>query len=364
MVWSRTKTDNGIPTGLDGVTEDMRAAYLKLFTDSSDETGIEDDDEFDRVAASCLPPRRFRQPAGPRRNLGISDWANVTVDTDPSWFDNVRYTPQVCADTAIVAGICCDVQLSTGVGKNCSSLPCEEQVKPFAITHCVEESTLRNVTVDQIESHGYTVLSQYLLRDIAEVLYTGSRKGVMVGNPFVTQAAATTTTDLDLTPSTGPVSVNAGLGAIAERLAGCLGVNTGTILMPYRVFSAESNHFIVTDDLKKYRTRDGHGVMVDPTFDGRAPGTTGRAPGDPYYIYGIGRVDVLISKAFSPQALLAQSQAQPPLRRWRNGASDLPAAYFGHKQNMICASFIQQAAVAFSGCCRFAIAVDPCKKDC
>jgi hypothetical protein len=324
----------------------------------------------EKIAAALggyLPAKQLTLARANPRALGLADWATVTVTRNTDWFDHVFYQPRPCYKTSVVAGQCGNVQESP---KEPLRIPRIASVVPFASYAVVETDPFQGDALEMMDIVGFGALADQIMSDVAEVLYTGKKDGVTIGfsglpNDHVTQnpsLPAGTTINVDLSAGT-PVSVITGITELSKALADVQST-AGVILTPMGVlpYLEGGEQISLVPGTQRWRTIAGDGIIADSRFTGAGPGGVAAAPGTAY-LWATSQIDVLLSRPFCLQALEADMTV-PGERTFliaKNG-STIPSAYRvtgsnGVFENKFRADYVQQAAVAMSGCARFCIQV-------
>jgi len=320
-----------------------------------------------QAAALTLPPsRRNARLAQP------TDWATLTVVDNGTWSEPFWRSDDACGGVQSFAEYC---NFTTGepphatttatrverplLGSAPNALPCPEPWYPFTLQRKVTGNVFQHTHLD-LDANGFGRIQAWAPREALRILYRGTlTSGLQLGNPYVTMASITDPdgqADSDLTPVSGAVTINKALALLSSALSDCQPERAGVILVPQLIMDGNIDLGIVyQDQVGRWRTRTGHGIMGSGAFDGYGPGGVAPSAGE-VWLWAVGQIDMVLGRPWSPQQMAA---VDGPLVRW-TGGTQVPRSYGVHNdagvfQNALEAEYFVQGAVAFGGCCRFAV---------
>jgi hypothetical protein len=297
-------------------------------------------------------------PVGVRsRPLDAFDGMTVSYGDGQTWTPELLHKQQSCGRPSTWA------PCFRGAKPAAAPRGAWDTIKPFYAIYSETCAAMDIAMLDELRTEVFDGLARGLPSAVSSMLYTGA---VTSGDPagqipgavnsdYVTKDVPAL---IDITPSSGPLSVDDGIARLSGKLACCNPGRSNTILVPSILFDGIDGDKIQQVG-RSWQTRTGARLMVDCAFDGRLPGaaTAPASSASELAIYGVGPVSVLLGRPFSPHDGGEQGTSH---------AGAFPAAVLnrdpitGQMDNTMTVMAEQLAAVGFEKCCRFLVRVKAC----
>lgn len=369
------RSDSALPATselIDAGFDEATAQAVRWAVASHQATPKDVEQLAERVAAATYfdPSRRSARLTQP------TDWVTLKVLDNGMWNEPLWRADDPCGGVQSFAQYCSYVESQPPrpkltatsvdlplVAVNARAMPCPSPWFPFTIQRAVSGNVWLH-TAEDMDAAGFSIINDWAQREALRILYSGklaNGSSSALGNEYIVEATVPDPDiqqDWDLTPVAGAVTINQAIGMLSSALSNCQPARSGLILVPQAVMDGHIDvGTMYQDQIGRWRTRSGHGILGSSAFSGNGPGDVAPSAGEAWF-YAVGAIDMVLGRPWSPQRNAVAEN--PGLVRWQNTL--VPRAYGVHNsagvfQNALFSEYFVQGAVAFGGCCRFAVRV-------
>lgn len=237
---------------------------------------------------------------GITNRTSLFDIANVQTSTDRNWHQGLVWNSDNCPTVTGYQAECDD----PFPGLPSPNLIGQKFIlKPAMFHHLTEPCDallIGSAVVNRTIATALQVIREWTPHMVARMLFDGTQSATDANGAVTPHYLA----DPAVAQSMGiaPVSVRSAIGLLSAELSRRHPGRTGTIYVPLAAYAqADLSTFLVDLGGRRWGTTEGHIVVADSGFSGRAPSATADPLGPVYNIYAtLGIPSVLMSEPWTP----------------------------------------------------------------